>query len=434
MMAYSRQRVLAALENPKLRALYANTFYSLEDRLDETGYLEESYVPGRYPGDFTRSSGAYTLLMAEAGKVDLALRALRFVLDTMVRNHLTRPPHVMGKPRYNAQGKLCQELDMVNQLDGTGHILLAYGELISRYGRKELYEEYWPFMAGMMDLHADQPFFFGNPICNFPVAKLHLFLNTAFEHSREGRYWCCFDLLTQSFLGGALEKMAAVARLYGQDHRAEAWEAVLDCLRNGIRRHLAVTEEGRQRYAEMRLPDGNDGHLFDGMGWVSLSPIAAGWEALSPEVMHNTAQAVRQKLWLPDPAGDGLHFMNKDTEEVLSLETIGKGLGWDMEEARRTGDFDHIADILEFLIKRHEAALYGECMFYQEGRWQSRDNGNAEQCIWWCWAMARLRRELGLPGVPERADITESPVCPPAESIEGGAGSESPIRGAQTGM
>lgn len=418
----SRQRVLEALESPKLRTLYANTFYSLADRLDEAGYLEESYVPGRYPGDFARSSGAYVFLMAEAGEIDLAVRALRFVLDTMVRNRLTRPPHVMGKPRYGAGGKLCQELDMINQPDGTGHILSACAELILRYGRKELYEEYWPFMADMMDLHADQPYFFGNPICNFPVAKLHLFLNTAFEHSREGRYWCCFDLLTQSFLGASLEKMAAVARLYGQDYRAEPWEAVLRCLRDGIRRHLTVTEQGRTRYAELRLPDGNDGHLFDGMGWVSLSPIAAGWEALPGEVMHNTAQAVREKLWLPDPAGEGLYFLNKDTEEIPSLETIGKGLGWDMEEARRTGDFDHIGDILEFLMLRHEAALYGECMFYREGRWQTRDNGNAEQCIWWCWAMGRLRNDLGLPRLPDRVDITEAPVCVPAEFIEDSIG------------
>lgn len=66
-------------------------------------YPEESYVPGRYPGCFARSSGAYVFPMAEAGMVDLAVRALRFVLDTMKRNHLTRPPHVLGRLRYSEQ-------------------------------------------------------------------------------------------------------------------------------------------------------------------------------------------------------------------------------------------------------------------------------------------------------------------------------------------
>lgn len=41
--------------------------------------------------------------MAEAGMVDLAVRALRFVLDTMKRNHLPRPPHVLGKLHYSEQ-------------------------------------------------------------------------------------------------------------------------------------------------------------------------------------------------------------------------------------------------------------------------------------------------------------------------------------------
>lgn len=71
--------------------LYANTFYSLVDRLDETGYLEESFVPGRYPGCFARSVGAYVFLMTQAGEVELAVRALRFVLDSMRRADLPRP-------------------------------------------------------------------------------------------------------------------------------------------------------------------------------------------------------------------------------------------------------------------------------------------------------------------------------------------------------
>jgi hypothetical protein len=34
--------------------------------------------------------------------------------------------------------------------------------------------------------------------------------------------------------------------------------------------------------------------------------------------------------------------------------------------------------------------------------WKSKDAGNGEQCAWWCWAMARLRKEKGLPVVPKR--------------------------------
>ena len=31
-------------------------------------------------------------------------------------------------------------------------------------------------------------------------------------------------------------------------------------------------------------------------------------------------------------------------------------------------------------------------------QWVAQDAGNGEQATWWCWALARLGKELGLPG------------------------------------
>ena len=421
-MNLEQKQVLALVQTGELRRLYANTYYSLVDRLDEAGYLEESYVPGRYPGNFSRSTGAYVFLMIQTGRLDLAHRALRCVLDTMQRHALRRAPHVFGKPRRLPDGSIRQELDMVDQIDGTAHILSAYGELVLRDGGEALYEEYWPLMSQVMDIHSGQPYFFGDPNCRFPVRQLNLYLNTAFEHSRLERYWCCFDLLTQSFMGAALEKMAAVARRYRQIPQATRWEAQLAALRGGIARNLTVTEGGKTRYAEMRLPDSNAGELFPGVGWVCLSPVAAGWAALPQPVLDNTVSAVRRALWLPDPGGEGLFYLDKDSGDTPCRETIGKGLGWDMEAARQAGQWGHIAQLLAFLRQRHQAELYGECMFYRDGQWHSRDNGNAEQCIWWCWAMAKLRESLGLAKEPERAAVTTRPICTAAGSIQTAAG------------
>lgn len=395
-----KEIVLNLLQEPHLRELYANTYYSLLDRLDESGYLEESFVPGRYPGNFARSTGAFVFCMAEAGQVDAAERALRFVLDSMVKNDLNRPPHVLGRPGEK------QELDMTNQLDGTGHILSAYAELILRYGRESLYADYWPFMSRMLDLHTDAPYFFASDICNFPVAKINLFLNTLFEHSREERYWSCFDLLTQSFMGASLEKMIRVAKAHGLD--ASRWERRLSWLREGIDRNLTRIADGEKIYAEMRLPDSNNGSLFQEQGWVSLSPIAADWEALEPSVMEATTRQLLKQLRREDPACPGLYYLDKDglPGNVPCLETIGKGVGWEMEEARRREDFARVAETLRFLLAEHKKPLYGECMFFRDGAWQTRDEGNAEQCLWWCWAMGRLRRTLSLPAEPSRDDIT----------------------------
>lgn len=307
------------LEADRLRMLYANTFYSLVDRLDETGYLEESFVPGRYPGCFARSVGAYVFLMTQAGEVELAVRALRFVLDSMRRADLPRPPHVLGKPYYGKDGKLLQELDMVCQIDGTAHILSAYAELVLVYKREELFEEYWGMMAKIMDAHADQPYFFANEICNFPVANVKLFWNTSFEHSREERYWCCFDLLTQSFFGAVLEKMAAVARQHRQEWYGERWNRKLELLREGIREHLTQEDAGKTVYMEMRLPDENAGKAYEGMGWVNYGPIAADWEALPHEIMRNTVESLRRRLWKEDPDADGLYFYPKTQSRTAAF-------------------------------------------------------------------------------------------------------------------
>jgi hypothetical protein len=38
-----------------------------------------------------------------------------------------------------------------------------------------------------------------------------------------------------------------------------------------------------------------------------------------------------------------------------------------------------------------------EGAFFKDGRWTLKDPGNGEQAAWYCWAMARLRKALGLP-------------------------------------
>ena len=404
-----KKAVCELLEGERLKRLYANTFYSLTDRIGPFGYIEESFVPGRYPGCFIRSAGAYVFLMEENGYPALAQRALRFVLDTLKREGLSRCPHVIGDIHVEENGAVRQNLDMVNQLDGTAHIIAAYAYLLQRHADESLYTDYWEMMAQMLTLHADQPFFFSSAISRFPVVNVDLFLNTSFEHSREERYWCCFDLLTQSFMGAALHRMIAVCRQRKlPEKRLAFWQQQLTRLQSGIERHLTLKENGEVRYMEMRLPDSNDGVAFDPMGWVCLSPVAAQWEALSPSVMDSTVKTLRGRLWRESPSADGTFYLEKD--EVSGgadcAETIGKGIGWDMEYARRQRDFGHIAEVLRFLRQNHAGDLYGECMLYKDGAWHVRDCGNAEQAIWWCWAVARLRADMGLSAVPLREDVT----------------------------
>jgi hypothetical protein len=38
-------------------------------------------------------------------------------------------------------------------------------------------------------------------------------------------------------------------------------------------------------------------------------------------------------------------------------------------------------------------------MSFKGGQWVKADCGNGEQSVWWCWAIARLRKELGLSAI-----------------------------------
>ena len=209
-------------------------------------------------------------------------------------------------------------------------------------------------------------------------------------------------------MGAALEKFITIACARKEDDKARRWQKRLDWLRQGVRDNLTIEINGKTCYAEMRIPDGNRGRIFDGIGWLNLSPLAAEWNPCSWEVTENTVRAVRNCLWLEDPMGDNLHYLDIETQpdRLPHRTTIGKALGWDMEASLLMEDYDHLYEQLLFLKNRHEADIYGEGMAFQNGKWTTWDNGNGEQCVWWCRSMGRVRRALGLPYVPFRQDVT----------------------------
>ncbi|MEJ2614523.1 MAG: FN3 associated domain-containing protein, partial [Ignavibacteriaceae bacterium] len=112
----------------------------------------------------------------------------------------------------------------------------------------------------------------------------------------------------------------------------------------------------------------------------------------------------------------------------FSGQMIGKGIGWEIEYAREEKDWEWINQILYMLevIQRNES-IYMENSFLTTGSnhsieylnqkelkrmyngvWKIVDPGNGEQAAWWCWAIAKLRKELGLSAIPEK-------LCPTPE-------------------
>ncbi|MCR8558105.1 hypothetical protein KXD93_10645 [Mucilaginibacter sp. BJC16-A38] len=172
---------------------------------------------------------------------------------------------------------------------------------------------------------------------------------------------------------------------------------------------------------EMRLPDSNGGVPFAGMGWVTLSLIAAGWQGLDRQVMHNTVKAMQQTML---KTTNGIAWMPTDgwPDGTVSNEIIGKGMAWEMDFARTENDYTRIKQILDLIKivnapkpvymeggwldgnghKQSEKLSSADLGAMTNAVWKTKDAGNGEQCTWWCWAMARLRVECGLTAEPIR--------------------------------
>jgi len=289
-----------------------------------------------------------------------------------------------------------------DEIDGQAHPLMAWARLVSKTGDKEFEDKWYDYLAKIIDRASDYPYFMygNNPTWGF----VDLVLCPSFEHSREYRFWQCYDLLTQSFNGAAWQAMADVARRRGDTEHANKWEDKLKMLRRGIANNLTREVDGKKVYLEMRLPDGGAGKAMLDMGWVNLSPVAAQWEAMDREILVNTVDLLRAKAM--QTLADGTKWLPTDWYEDKgpSPEIIGKGIGWEIDFCRQHGQWWRIMEILDMLEKVNTTELYMEGAGYHDGKLIVKDAGNGEQTCWWSWAMARLRSDMGLEAKPKRWD------------------------------
>jgi hypothetical protein len=405
-------RVRKLLESPYFEGLYARTYWSLIERTDPGGFVPES-LTGAYAGMFPRTVGALSLLYLETGRLDEAQKSIACVLRVMEQNNLELVPHVIGKSgdRYTIR-------DDEFQIDGQAHVILGWARLAQRRGWTPFEDQTWNQVSALMTRTTSRAFLdYGG----FP-SQLGLVRNSALEHSREGRYWDTYDLLTQSFVGAALKEMAAVARRRGDTEQATIWEQKLAILSKGVAKNLTTVRDSKLTYLEMRLPNSAAGVPYLGLGWVAFGPVAAGWEPdADPQVMQNTVAFMQHSLL---KVTHGLPWMPTDSyaDGSFSDQIIGKGQAWEMDYSRAHGDYTRIEQILRLIeIANGSSPLYMEGAWLEDAHhnvtsllhdsdlpelehavWTTKDSGNGEQTAWWCWAMARLRREMGMPAEPVR--------------------------------
>jgi len=284
-----------------------------------------------------------------------------------------------------------------DQIDGQAHVIMAWARLALYRGITDFEIRTYPLLATLMDRTSDQPYFMwgrGHDV------SLNLIQNIAFEHSREGRYWHVWDLLTQCVVGASLESMIKIAERQGDTKRAVRWQDRLQVLIKGIDKNLTRWVNTKKVYLEMRLPNSAGGVPYTGMSWVNFAPVMAQWHPLEKKVMINTVEAMRQKLLVTYRDFKYLAMEYDPDGEVNSKWIIGKGIGWEIDYARQEKEFGRIKEWLDFLKAFHTGDFFSESMFLDDhDNWITGDGGNGEQSTWWCWALARLRKEAGLPVV-----------------------------------
>ena len=380
-----RASVRAALTSGKIAALYKTTLDSLFSRVNADGYLQES-VTGRYKGEYVRSIGALVRLALEVGQEEAAARALRFVTDVVKRHGLPYLPFTIS-----ADGKTVRRED---EIDGRAHFVLGWA-LYALHGARTAYEDdTYALMAREMDA------FFSDQYFDESVAPAGgLVRNRRFTHTRDNSragYWDCYDLLTNHFVAAAAEQMIAVARRRGDVAAADRWTVQLAQLAEGIRTGLTRQSGGVTVYREMLVPTSTGVTAENRMSWVCLSPPAADWSGMDAAVMANTERAAAQALRRRSADGTWYLAVEQTGEGKVKDWVLGKAVGWDIDAARAAGNWTRIAEWFAFLEGNHASSLYMETMKKSTGKWTLGDCGNAEQCIWFVWAIARLRAELGM--------------------------------------
>ena len=399
------QEMRRRLTEGRVAEIYRATCRSIEERLGADGFFPESVAGGYGHAEFCRTVGALEAFFTETEEYEKAQRAVGFALASARRSGVLRIPHVAFPVGEDGS----QQFSLDDEVDGTLHVLGAFARLgRDRRLTPEFEEEWMPFVRQLLRIICDMPYFYYNgqqPIDvypqMFPPESMKLLFNCAFEHSREGRRWSCFDLLTQCFFGGTLEAMAALCDRRGETADAAFYRETMALLREGVAKYLTrETSEGTV-YLEMRLPDGGFGRPFLGMGWPLLSPVAARWQPLTQEVLDRTVALMRKRLWRRAPHTDGAWYLCTEDDEDGSVNPaiLGKLQGWDMVYSLSCGEYAHLLDWLDFIETVNTPPLLAENLTPHTEGWQYNDPGNGEQSTWWCWAIAHIRRSLGLPAL-----------------------------------
>lgn len=225
--------------------------------------------------------------------------------------------------------------------------------------------------------------------------KLNLILNPSLEHSKKGRYWIAYDLITNVFASQAFHELVSIAKEQQDEVSAEKWAAYAKNIEKGINKNLVTEVDGKKIYGEFYDVEDNM-KFYQGMSWVNLAPVAAEWYATDPEIMKNTYEIYKKYASVTMYGHTALATEATLGTNELTRELIGKGLAWELMLCHSLGDTKQIQSIVELVLKtakKNNISVYPE--FWKSESYVT-DPGNQEHCSWQVYAMSKVFSELSM--------------------------------------
>ena len=293
---------------------------------------------------------------------------------------------VGGEASFIAYRSRIRQLSDHRQIDGNYMLIHAWCQFAleapDTAQNQTFIKETYPIIRKFASYYLDQ---------GYIDAELKLMRNDSFEHSREGRYWNSYDLITNVFASQALHELSTVALDMQDDASAQQWAEASQTLNEGIHENLTTEVDGTKIYAELYDID-HEMNLVKGMSWVNLAPMAAEWYAMDDQLMLNTLD-IYKKYGAQDYDGyQMLDVVYDFNTGGFGNHVIGKGLAWEIMWNRHIGDTERLDTLVQFILDHStENGVYPET--YQLGGSFS-DVGNQEHASWQFYGMSTAFPQL----------------------------------------
>lgn len=249
----------------------------------------------------------------------------------------------------------------------------------------EFINDSYPVICSFANYYFDTPGYYNE--------EMSLILSPSLEHSRLGRYWIAYDLITNVFASQALYELSKIANKLNDKEGSERFMRLSHKIRDGIHTKLVTEADGKKIYAEFYDAEDNM-KFYPGISWVNMAPIAAEWYAMDMDIMKNTYD-IYKKHGAVNMYGYDCPASEADLGgDNVTPEMIGKCIAWEMMFCRMIGDEKRLDEIIEIELetsKRNGNTVYPEC-------WRSEDfvtdPGNQEHCGWQVYAAAKVFPEF----------------------------------------